>query len=85
MTQLRRGLDLPAKLKRKRHFLDEIQRIVRWSKLISLSEPNYSVGNTGRPPFPIATMLQKHIMWQLYGRLPVFHEPASMPSNMIRM
>ncbi|SIT47896.1 hypothetical protein BN2475_840002 [Paraburkholderia ribeironis] len=70
MTQLGLGLDLSTKRTRKREFLDEMRRVVPWSKLIALIEPHYPAGKTGRPPFPIGTMLQIHFMQQLYGRLP---------------
>ncbi|MEX3860216.1 IS5/IS1182 family transposase, partial [Paraburkholderia sp. BR10923] len=56
MTQLGLGLDLSTKLTRKREFLDEMRRVVPWSRLIALIEPHYPRGKTGRPPFPIATM-----------------------------
>jgi hypothetical protein len=58
MTQLGLGLDLSTKRTRKREFLDEMRRVVPWSKLIALIEPHYPKGKTGRPPFPVATMLQ---------------------------
>lgn len=45
-----------------REFLDEMRRVVPWSRLIVLVEPHYPTGKTGRPPFPIATMLQIHFM-----------------------
>lgn len=66
MTQLGLGLDLSTKSMRKREFLDEMRRIVPWSRLIALVEPHYPTGKTGRPPFPIATMLQIHFM-QWFG------------------
>jgi hypothetical protein len=62
MTQLGLGLDLLAKRTRKREFLDEMRRVVPWSRLIAWIEPHYPKGKTGRPPFPIATMLQIHFM-----------------------
>ncbi|CAH2905010.1 MAG: Mobile element protein, partial [uncultured Paraburkholderia sp.] len=65
MTQL--GLDLSTKRTRKREFLDEMRRVVPWSRLIALIEPHYPRGKTGRPPFPIATMLQIHFMQQWFG------------------
>ncbi|MEM5381972.1 IS5/IS1182 family transposase, partial [Paraburkholderia azotifigens] len=57
MTQLGLGLDLSTKRTRKREFLDEMTRVVPWQKLIALVEPHYPKGKTGRPPFPIQTML----------------------------
>jgi hypothetical protein len=62
MTQLGLGLDLSTKRTRKREFLDEMTRVVPWTRLIALIEPHYPTGRTGRPPFPIATMLRIHFM-----------------------
>jgi hypothetical protein len=56
-----------TKRTRKREFLDEMQSVVLWFKLIALIEPHYPTGKTGRPPFPIATMLQIHFMQQWFG------------------
>ena len=60
MTQLDLGLNLSTKRTRKREFLDEMRRVVPWLKLIALIEPHYPKGKNGRPPFPVATMLQIH-------------------------
>lgn len=65
MTQLHLGLNLSTK--RKREFLDEMRRVVPWSRLIALIEPHYLKGKTGRPPFPGATMFQIHFMQQWFG------------------
>ena len=62
MTQLNLGLDLSTKRTRKREFLDEMTRVVPWQKLIALIEPHYPKGRTGRPPFPVATMLRIHFL-----------------------
>jgi IS5 family transposase len=35
--------------------------IVPWLRLIALIEPHCTKGKTGRPPFPIATMLRIHL------------------------
>ncbi|NUX98839.1 IS5 family transposase [Paraburkholderia youngii] len=67
MTQLGLDLDLTTKRTRKREFLDEMRRVVPWLKLIALIEPHYPTGRTGRPPFPIATMLHIHFMQQWFG------------------
>ncbi|TDY20033.1 IS5 family transposase [Paraburkholderia sp. BL6665CI2N2] len=72
MSQLGLGLDLSTKRTCKREFLDEMRRVVPWSRLIALIEPHYPTGKTGRPPFPIATMLQIHFMQQWFG----LSEPA---------
>jgi IS5 family transposase len=67
MTQLHLGLDLSTKRTRKREFLDEMRRVVPWSRRIALIEPHYPKGKTGRPPFPVATMLQIHFLQQWFG------------------
>ena len=38
-----------------------------WADLVSLIEPFAPVGNTGRPPFPLSTMLRIHFMQQWFG------------------
>ncbi|WP_109484276.1 IS5 family transposase [Paraburkholderia sp. C35] len=67
MTQLGLGLDLSTKRTRKREFLDEMDRVVPWQRLIALIEPHYPKGKTGRPPFPIQTMLRIHFMQQWFS------------------
>ena len=57
MKQLHLGLNLSSKRTRKREFLDEMRRVVMWSRLYKLIEPHCPKGETGRPPFPVATML----------------------------
>jgi post-segregation antitoxin (ccd killing protein) len=67
MTQLGLGPDLSATRRRKREFLEEMRRVVPWSKLIALIEPHYPKGKTGRLVVPIATMLQIHFIQQELG------------------
>ena len=67
MTQLGLGLDLTTKRTRKREFLNEMDRVVPWLRLIALIEPHYPKGKTGRPPFPIATMLRIHFVQQWFS------------------
>ncbi|SEK13854.1 Transposase domain [Paraburkholderia diazotrophica] len=96
MSQLGLGLDLSTKRTRKREFLDEMRRVVPWSKLIALIEPHYPAGKTGRPPFPIATMLQIHFMQQWFGLsdpameealydVPLYREFAGLDGGMVRL
>ena len=96
MTQLGLGLDLSTKRTRKREFLDEMRRVVPWSGLIALIEPHYPRGKTGRPPFPIATMLQIHFMQQWFGLsdpameealydVPLYREFAGLDEGMSRL
>ncbi|WP_213305766.1 IS5 family transposase [Paraburkholderia sacchari] len=96
MTQLGLGLDLSTKRTRKREFLDEMRRVVPWSRLIALIEPYYPKGKTGRPPFPVATMLQIHFMQQWFGLsdpameealydVPLYREFAGLGEGMTRL
>ncbi|SEK15853.1 transposase, IS4 family [Paraburkholderia tropica] len=67
-----------------------------WSRLIALIEPHYPRGKTGRPPFPIATMLQIHFMQQWFGLsdpameealydVPLYREFAGLDEGMTRL
>jgi IS5 family transposase len=96
MTQLGLGLALSTRRTRKREFLDEMRRVVPWSRLIALIEPHYPKGKTGRPPFPIATMLQSHFVQQWLGLsdpameealydVPLYREFAGLDEGMTRL
>ena len=96
MTQPGLGLDLSTKRTRKREFLDEMRRVVPWSRLIALIEPHYPAGKTGRPPFPIATMLQIHFLQQWFGLsdpameealydVPLYRDFAGLDGGMTRL
>jgi len=69
MTQMTLSLDWTSKRTRKREFLDEMDRVVPWSALVALIEPHSPRAKTGRPPFPIQTMLRIHFMqnWFTFG------------------
>ncbi len=96
MKQADLGLNLSAKRTRKRQFLDEMERVVPWARLIGLIEPHYPKGKTGRPPFPIATMLRIHFLQQWFGLsdpateealfdVPMYREFAQLPSGVARL
>ena len=96
MTQRGLDLDLSTKRTRKREFLDEMRRVVPWSQLIALIEPHYPKGKTGRPPFPVATMLQIHFMQQWFGLsdpameealydVPLYRDFAGLDGGMTRL
>jgi IS5 family transposase len=51
------GLNLTTKRARKREFLDEMNRMVPWSVLVELVTAHAPVGNKGRPPFPLETVV----------------------------
>ena len=96
MKQADLGLDLSTKRTRKRQFLDEMERVVPWARLIGLIEPHYPKGRTGRPPFAIATMLRIHFLQQWFGLsdpameealfdVPLYREFAQLPGGISRL
>ena len=96
MTQMDLGLNLSTRRTRKREFLDEMTRVVPWRKLIGLIEPHYPKGKTGRPPFPIATMLRIHFLQQWFSLsdpamekalhdIPLYREFALLDAGMTRL
>ncbi len=67
MKQSNLGLDLTTKKTRKREFFEEMERVVPWAQLVALIEPHSPRAKTGRPPFPIETMLRIHFLQQWFG------------------
>jgi len=67
MKQISLGLNLSTKKTRKREFLEEMDKVVPWTVLVQIVEPHYPKAKTGRPPFPIETMLRIHYLQQWFG------------------
>ena len=67
MKQSSLGLDLTTRKTRKREFLEEMDRVVPWAELVALIEQHSPRAKTGRPPFPIETMLRIHFLQQWFG------------------
>jgi len=59
------GFELVTKRTRKREFLEEMNLVMPWTELTGLIQPFTPASKTGRPPFPIATILRIHFMQQL--------------------
>jgi IS5 family transposase len=51
---------------RKREFLDEMNRVVPWAKLVGLITPHAPEGKREGPPFAVETMLRIHFMQQWF-------------------
>jgi transposase, IS5 family len=66
MKQADLGLNLTTKKTRKREFLAQMERVVPWPALVGLVSPHAPVARTGRPPFPVETMLRIHFMQQWF-------------------
>ena len=56
-----------TKRTRKREFLEEMNLVVPWTELVTLIQSHAPVSKTGRPPFPVSTMLRIHFMQQWFG------------------
>ena len=66
MKQADLGLSLTTKKTRKREFLVQMERVVPWAALVGLVLPYAPAAKTGRPPFPVETMLRIHFMQQWF-------------------
>ena len=66
MNQADLGLNLSTKRTRKREFLEEMQTVVPWAKLVGLIAPYAPEGKKGRPPFAVESMLRVHFMQQWF-------------------
>jgi len=89
MKQAELGLSLTTKKTRKREFLAQMDKVVPWAALVKLAAPHVPQAKTGRPPFPIETMLRIHFMQQWFTLsdpameealhdVPLFHEFAGL-------
>ena len=53
---------------RREKFLDRMERLIPWERLVKKLKRHYPKGGTGRPPYPLETMLRIHCM-QLFNNL----------------
>ena len=58
---------MSLKKKRKREFLEQMERVVPWAALVALIALHYPEGRTGRPPFALETMLRTHFLQQWFS------------------
>lgn len=61
------GFSLSVRKTRKAIFLEQMDRVVPWSRLVDLIAPHYPAGRTGRPPFELETMLRTHFLQQWFN------------------
>lgn len=61
------GFERTSKRTRKRVFLDEMEQVVPWAKLVARIERHIQRAATGRPPFAVETMLRIHFLQQWFG------------------
>ncbi|MDO9253620.1 MAG: IS5 family transposase [Hydrogenophaga sp.] len=67
MYQPSLGFSMSLRKTRKAIFLDQMDRVVPWSRLVDLIAPYYPAGRTGRPPFELETMLRTHFLQQWFN------------------
>ncbi|AEB83950.1 IS5 family transposase [Alicycliphilus denitrificans] len=67
MKQTSLGLGQSSKRTRRRVFLEEMDRVVPWSELVTLISPFMPEGRRGRPPFAVEVMLRIHFMQQWFN------------------
>lgn len=48
-------------------FLNEMEQVVPWKRLLKLIEPHYPKAGNGRPPMPMDCMLRIYFLQQWYG------------------
>jgi IS5 family transposase len=52
---------------RKEKFLQEMEAVVPWTRLLAVIEPHYPKAGNGRRPYELSTMLRIHFMQQWFG------------------
>jgi IS5 family transposase len=52
---------------KRQRFLAEMEKVVPWSRLLSVIEPYYPKGERGRPPIGLDRMLRIYYLQQWYG------------------
>lgn len=61
-----------TKRTRKEQFLEEMDQIIPWQRLIDCIEPYYPKAGNGRPPIPLERMLRIHLLQHLFN----YSDPA---------
>ena len=98
-ADLNSGFEINKKRTKKQVFLEEMDTIVPWKKMVELIKPYtaYSeIKQKGRPPFPIETMMRIHFMQQWFGLsdpameeslhdIPLYRNFAKLDSGMTRL
>ena len=59
--------ELGQTVTRKKEFLNQIERIIPWSKWIGIIEPHYYKGERGNKPFELEVMLRIYLVQNLYN------------------
>jgi transposase, IS5 family len=77
--------DKKKKRTRREIFLEKMERVVPWSRLVEVIEPHYpKSGKRGRPPIGIGRMLRMYFVQQWYGLADEAVEDAIYDSQALR-
>lgn len=72
------------KTTRRERFLQDMERVVPWTRLVGLVEPHYPSGQRGRPPIGIERMLRIYFLQQWYSLADEALEDAIYDSQAMR-
>ena len=61
------GFEKYHKITRRAQFLDEMNRVVPWARLLALIEPHYPKAGNGRPPKGLQIMLRMYSLQQWFN------------------
>lgn len=73
------------KVTKREKFLQEMERVVPWARLVALVEPHYPSGRRGRPPIGSERMLRVYFLQQWYGLADEALEDAIYDSQALRI
>jgi IS5 family transposase len=69
---------------RKERFLQEMEAVVPWTRLLAVIEPHYPKAGNGRRPYELSTMLRIHFMQQWFGYSDAAMEEALHDEPLLR-
>jgi len=78
------GFERYSRKSRRELFLDEMDRIVPWARLVGLVEPHYPKGENGRPPIGLERMLRLYFLQQWFNLSDPGLEEALYESPVLR-
>jgi transposase, IS5 family len=58
---------MKKKVTRRERFLDGMEEVVPWERLVAVIEPHYPTGERGRPPVGVERMRRVYFLQQWYG------------------
>lgn len=61
------AFDQKKKLTKRERFLQEMDQVVPWERLVKLIAPHYPKAGNGRPPMPLQTMLRIYFLQQWFN------------------